>query len=82
MSPTIDDIEHEMTIRVLEQQARENAELARFAIQMVGVLVMKLGGEVEITHQDVLRIQAFNLAQITRHEDGTMVLRVERRQPN
>ncbi len=83
MSKTIKDIEHDMTVQVWMERCREHEELARSAIQMVAILVHKLGGEVEVTPRDVLEIQTFNLARIDRAEDGgVMTLRLERRHTN
>lgn len=78
---TIKDVERDLTLELLAERLRENEHLARSALQMVAVLVNKMGGEVEIRESDVLAAMAFSLAQI-RREDGVMVLRVERRRPN
>jgi hypothetical protein len=80
--PTIDEIERDMTIQLLTERVLENANLARSAVQMVAVLVNKMGGEVEITPGDVEAAVQYDLAQIARVEDGVMILRVERRRPN
>lgn len=76
------DVEKDLALELLVTRARENELLARSAVQMVAVLVNKMGGEVEITPAEVEAAVQYDLAQIARVEDGVMVLRVERRRPN
>lgn len=79
---TMDDVEKQVTLDLLVQRAKENELLARSAVQMVAVLVNKMGGEVEITPAEVEAAVQYDLAQIARVEDGVMILRVEKRRPN